>query len=117
MSLLFCLNATAQNEAVSDENLNKQCEEAGFQIQGYSKDFDTYRYQKAFLNFDRMDQFRKPTQTNTFVLENGEAKVILFSAESIKGKRALKSEPLGEHMPPLKFVLNVNGQVKEQPLN
>jgi hypothetical protein len=121
--LLVCFFAFVNLEAYSQQANSKGdelavlCQDAGFEILSYSKDFDVYKYQKAFLNFDRIDQFRKANQSNSFALENGEAKVILASAYSIQSKRALKSEPMGDQLPPLRFVLNVNGQVKEQPLN
>lgn len=115
--VFLSFNLFAQNLPSKHQEINELCADEGFEIQVYTPDFDTYRYQKAFLNFDRIDQFRKLTQSSSYVIENGEAEVILASASSIQSKRPLKCEPMGDQLPPLRFVLNVNGQVKEQPLN
>ena len=121
LMLLCCFNVNAQTTdpsvtALKDE-MRTLCAKAGFEITSKSNGFDMYKYQKAFLNFDRIDQFRKEKESNTFSLENGEATIMLYSAEVMAKQDNRISVARGDKLPPLRFVLNVNGQVKEQPLN
>lgn len=115
----FNVNAQSTDKSVDDskDEISALCAKAGFEITAKSNGFDIYKYQKAFLNFDRIDQFRKEKESNTFSLENGEATIMLYSAEVMAKQDNRISVARGEKLPPLRFVLNVNGQVKEQPLN
>lgn len=111
------LSITAQTPAVAQDDMTAQCVKAGFEIKPKSANFDLHKYQKAFLVFDRIDQFRKENESNVFSLENGEATITLYSAAMMAERYNGKISPMGDKLPPLRFVLNVNGQVKEQPLN
>lgn len=110
------VSLTAQTSSTTQDDLTAQCAKSGFEIKVKSADFDLHKYQKAFLNFDRIDQFRKENESNVFLLENGEATITLYSAAFMAEKYNRKSMAMGEKLPALRFVLNVNGQVKEQPL-
>jgi hypothetical protein len=116
---VFNVNAQSTDKSVDDskDEMSALCAKAGFEIKSKSSGFDVYKYQKAFLNFDRIDKFRKEKENIIFSLENGEATVTLYSADFMVEKYDRKSNAMGEKLPPLRFVLNVNGQVKEQPLN
>jgi hypothetical protein len=109
--------STDKSVDVSKDEMSALCAKVGFEIKSKSSGFDVYKYQKAFLNFDRIDQFRKENESNTFSIENGEAIITLDSAAMMAERFNRKSMAMGEKLPPLRFVLNVNGQVKEQPLN
>lgn len=106
---------TAQNSPSKD--LSVLCAKAGFSIQPKAQGFDLYRYQKAFLSFDRLDSFRLEDRQAVYVLENGEASILLASAAEIREKHGKKLETQNNKQLPIRFVLNVNGQVKEQLLN
>jgi hypothetical protein len=98
-------------------DLSILCAKAGFSVQAKATAFDLYRYQKAFLSFDRLDSFRLEDRQAVYILENGEASITLASAIEMREKHGKKFESQGVKLPPIRFVLNVNGQVKEQPLN
>jgi hypothetical protein len=117
-ALLFVVpNISLVGQTTSTKDLTPLCSKAGFSIQAKATGFDLYRYQKAFLSFDRLDNFRLEDKQAVYVLENGEASILLASAAEIREKHGKKIDSLGSKQPPIRFVLNVNGQVKEQPLN
>jgi hypothetical protein len=115
--LMLVPTISVMGQTVSTKDLTPLCAKAGFSIQAKAEGFDLYRYQKAFLSFDRMDNFRLEDKQAVYVLENGEASILLASAAEIREKHGKKIDSLGSKQPPIRFVLNVNGQVKEQPLN
>lgn len=118
LALLFSFAChSVKGQATSSDDLSAICAKAGFSIQPKSSSFDLYRYEKAFLNFDRIDSFRLEEKQAIYSLENGEAVIILASASEMRGRTNKKIQSLGSNQLPIRFVLNVNGQVKEQPLN
>jgi hypothetical protein len=74
----------AQTAVTND--LSLLCAKAGFSIQAKADGFNLYQYQKAFLNFDRIDNFRLQDSQAVYLLENGEASITLASANEIKSK-------------------------------
>jgi hypothetical protein len=117
-ALLLCnpfISVKSQVPATKD--LSMLCAKAGFAIQAKAEGFDLYRYQKAFLSFNRIDNFRLEDMQAVYVLENGEASITLASANEMREKTGKAIESVGTRQPPLRFVLNVNGQVKEQLIN
>jgi hypothetical protein len=113
--LATVFSSNGQSQSLVD--LDALCAKAGFSIQPKAAGFDLYRYQKAFLMFDRLDNFRLEDKQAVYILENGEASILMASAAEIRGKQGKKIESQGSKQPLIRFVLNVNGQVKEQPLN
>ncbi len=117
-ALLVCLPfISVKSQAPATKDLSVLCAKAGFAIQPKAQGFDLYRYQKAFLSFNRIDNFRLEDKQAVYVLENGEASITLASADEMREKTGKAIESMGNKQPLLRFVLNVNGQVKEQPLN
>jgi hypothetical protein len=115
LALGVCSDLNAQTSDTKD--LSLLCSKAGFSIQAKAPSFDLYLYQKAFLNFDRIDSFRLEDRQAIYLLENGQASIMLASASEMRVKKGKAFESLGSKQPPIRFILNVNGQVKEQPLN
>ena len=113
--LIFPKFNIAQSQGTVD--LNAFCVKAGFTIEPRVESFDLYRYQKAFLNFERLDNFRLNNAKAVYLIENGEAILTLFSITEMKTSHEKKIEPTIDSQPAIHFILNVNGQVKEQPLN
>jgi hypothetical protein len=113
--LLFFISVKAQSS--SDSVLSDLCSKAGFSVQSKAEKFDLYRYEKAFLTFDRIDSFRLEEKQATYVIENGEAIIILASAAEMRERSAKKIQSLGSNQLPIRFVLNSHNQVKELPLN
>jgi hypothetical protein len=109
----FFSKATAQ----SQKDLTALCAKAGYSIQPKSEGFDLYLYQKAFLSFNRLDSFRLEDRQAVYILENGEASIVLASAAEMREKHGKKIESMGSKQPSIRFILNVNGQVKEQLLD
>jgi hypothetical protein len=104
-------------QSSSDSDLSELCSKAGFSVQSKAEKFDLYRYEKAFLSFDRIDSFRLEEKQATYSIENGEATIILASAAEMRERSAKKIQSLGSNQLPIRFVLNSHNQVKEQPLN
>ena len=71
--VLQFFNPSAFAQSNSNEDLKSLCEKAGFIIESKSIHFNQYLYQKAFLNFDRIDSFRLENAPAVYTLENGEA--------------------------------------------
>jgi hypothetical protein len=101
----------------TSKDLSLLCAKAGFSIQPKAEGFNLYLYQKAFLSFDRIDNFRLEDMQAVYLLENGEASITLASANEMRSKNGKAFASLGSKQAPIRFILNVNGQVKEQPLN
>jgi hypothetical protein len=104
-------------QSSSSFDLTELCSKAGFSIQSKAQGFDSYRFEKAFLSFDRIDSFRLEEKQATYTIENGEAVVVLASAVEMRLRYGKKIQSAGTNQLPIRFVLNAHSQVKEQPLN